>query len=159
MPSTVGAQMSRKLDRMSSELQRARSAAVRSAGLAVVGSVRQEIQRASGDGRLSGVGRSGARVGARMDQRGEDTAVVKATGPVQLIERDTKPHVIGPKAKRGRSGRGGIRLRDGSVRRTVQHPGTKGKHPFEHGVEKARPQAVEEMRTATTSAVRRGMRA
>jgi len=79
--------------------------------------------------------------------------IVKASGPWQIIEYDTRPHPIpglsGAKASRktgltktfGPAYRG---LRkpiafDGIVRRTVWHPGTKGQYPFHKGAALARP--------------------
>lgn len=83
--------------------------------------------------RLRGVGKSGARIGVRYDQRNKDVEV-RMTGPAHLIERDTKPHPIGPRKKKA------LTLAGGQVRSFVgDHPGTKGKHPFEKGVNRVLP--------------------
>lgn len=156
---SVGAQMGRKFSAMGRELSQSRRTAVTRGAQAIVNPVRDEIRRVTRDNRLSGVGKSGARVGARYDVRGQDEALVRATGPLHLVERDTKAHEIQPKARRRKSGRTGVRLADGSVRRSVRHPGTKGQRPFEKGIEKGRPKAVRELRGVTTNAVVRGFRA
>lgn len=156
--------MGRKFGRMAVELGQSRRTAVNRGALAIVGPVRDEIRRATGgDMRLSGVGKSGARVGVRFNQTVDTEAVIRATGPLQLIERDTKAHQIAPKT-RGRGAKraqrkGAVQLADGSYRRSVRHPGTKGQHPFETGVARGRAKAVRELRDVTTSAVRKGMRA
>lgn len=89
--------------------------------------------------RLRGVGAKGAKTSVRYDtlSRGA-AAVVYARGPFHLIERDTKPHEITPKRRRGR-GRKRAVLTPQGPRARVQHPGTKGRHPFERGVDIARP--------------------
>lgn len=156
MPSSVGRDLGRKFDRMGSEVHRAVPSAVRAGALALTTAVRAEIQRATGDGRLSGVGRNGARVGARFDQRGPNQAVVKATGPLHLIERDTKPRTIQPKKRRGAKA---LRLADGSFVASAQHPGTKGKHPFAKGIQKGRPAAERAVRNPVSLALKKGMKA
>lgn len=82
--------------------------------------------------RLSGVGRRGARVGVRFDVRGKTnpTALIRATGPVHLIERDTRPHKIAPRGKKAKV----LSIPGVGPRASAKHPGTKGKHPWERGV-------------------------
>lgn len=106
---------------------------VEAAALAVKTAVLAEL---GGVTRLSGVGRKGAKIGVRYDVRGaaNPTALVRATGPFHLIERDTKPHTI-PK-RRGKSNR--LRLGDRWVTGPIQHPGTRGKHPWARGTAFAR---------------------
>ncbi len=119
-------------------------------------------------GRLSGVGKSGAKLGVRYNigkYEGRSKALVFATGPFHLIERNTRPHAI-PKlagsntrttgrkirAKKGRlfgPAFGGLsrkaldkkplKLGGSTYRAHVHHPGTKGKHPWERGVAIAAP--------------------
>ena len=88
--------------------------------------------------RLSGIGERGARVGARFDVFGtvNPSAVVKATGPLHLLEHDTDPHDIGP--KKGRRGAKALRLANGRFASGVHHPGTTGSRPFEKGYLKTR---------------------
>lgn len=100
-------------------------------------------------GKLRGVGRKGAKIGVRYDLAGK-TALVRATGPFHLIERDTKAHRLG----RGtRSATSGLPLVDASgqdiqsvvtipgvgFRAWANHPGTQGKHPWVKGVVAAMP--------------------
>lgn len=97
-----------------------------------------------------------------------DDAIVRYTGAAHLVNNPTKPHLIRPKQFLGtrgsgkrvqkgasllaafgldaHSGRGGIKLKDGGIRRSVMHKGTKGKHFFQHAVPVARKSAVSEMR-------------
>lgn len=133
-------------------------------------------QRMSGVGRRSTASKGGAKVGVRYDVKGKKnpTALLRMTGPAQLVERDTKPHTIIPRsvgrvqgrrtkdnrraAKQnlydalfgGTFGGGGkpLALGNGRFAMRVQHPGTKGKHPFERGVERARPAAERILRGA-----------
>lgn len=146
---------------MPAAIEDAQHKGVRAAALAVTGAIRGEIGSATGGSmRLSGVGRKGARVGARFQMEGglgEPAALIKATGPLQLIERDTAAHSIIPRGWRvsrkwGRLAAKGavdpsrpvylgkgkvLKIGDG-FRMFADHPGTKGKHPFEHGWRKRR---------------------
>lgn len=99
-------------------------------------------ERLSGVGRRGGT-RRGAKLGVRYhvrDQGDEAVSWIKATGPFPLIERDVPAHVI-PRA----TTRAAIfavipnaTTGDG-VFSSVNHPGTKGKHPFERGSIQAMP--------------------
>ena len=91
--------------------------------------------------RLRGVGTRGARLGVRYDVKGEQNpvAIVKAVGPWQLIENNTRAHDIKP--KRRRSPKKAILTPQGP-RRSAHHPGTRGQHPFAKGVERATPAAT-----------------
>lgn len=136
-------------------------AAVEKAALYVTQAARTSIAAGSGgDSRLSNVGRAGgARVGARYDVKGTDnpTALVRATGPLHLLDNPTRPHQITAKVRKGRSraaresfynaifgGSGGfagvspLRTPYGP-RFRVQHPGTRGKSTFRSAVDRARP--------------------
>lgn len=106
---------------------------------------------------LSGVGKNGTKIGVRYTV-GSQAAEVRATGPWQFIEYDTKPHIITSKGLRGtrksrqaavqarrslplRRGAETTRLNiNGSFRFYVNHPGTKGQHPWRNGVNRAAPQ-------------------
>jgi hypothetical protein len=118
----------------------------------------QRNRAVGGDGRMSNVGRSrgGARLGVRYDLQGTatPTALVRATGPWQLIERATRPHRItsryarGSRSRRSRAGQFGpviaarevrgdrraVILTPWGYRRYARHPGTRGKRPWEIGV-------------------------
>lgn len=114
--------------------------------------IRSSIYSVTNGGRLRGVGKNGARVGVRVTQQRSDTALVQATGPLHLIERDTSAHLIprttGVRRRRtaagrlshkrestGRvlSGRKLLVINGSVVTGPVLHPGTKGKHPFDIG--------------------------
>lgn len=123
-------------------LQKAQLKGVRKAALFVTKTIRLEIRNATGgDSRLSGVGKNGARVGARYDVKGKvnPTAIINATGQLHFIEHDMKPHDITPKK---RSGKKAVRTPYGAYRK-VQHPGTKAKRPFAKGVQKAAPKTTD----------------
>lgn len=84
--------------------------------------------------RLRNVGKRGARLGVWWDVKdfGANTiGVIRATGPWQIIEWDTAPHQIPRQRRRGRTRY--VRFPDGGVRRSVQHPGTRGKRPWAKG--------------------------
>ena len=129
--------------RMPEAIREGQAAGVRKAALQMTRAIRGEIRVASGaDSRLSGVGRRGVRVGARFDVRGKvnPTALIRATGPLQLIERDTKAHDIGPRRKYARGSRKkkpAIKF-GGRYAPGVRHPGTRGRAPFARGVERTR---------------------
>lgn len=111
-------------------------AAVGQASLAVKTAVMANM---AGVSRLSGVGRAGAKVGVRYDIRGT-TSLVRATGPFHLLERDTKAHEIPKAGRRRRRNARNLLVIGGEVRTgPVQHPGTKGKHPWRKGVAQSAP--------------------
>ncbi len=124
-------ELARKLFHASQTIEGAARDGVHAAGLLVKASVQAELH---GVTRLRGVGAKGAKIGVRYDVAGPTAVVVRMTGPAHLIERDTAAHEIGPKRRRA------LHLVGGDFRASVaHHPGTKGKHPFEHGVALARP--------------------
>jgi hypothetical protein len=144
------------------ELQQAQRRGVERAALHATTIIRAEIRAVAGpDMRLSGVGKKGARVGARYDVRGttNPTAVIRPVGSIPLIEFDTPARVIGPTARfvtragvqvrqgfrtvkgRRRAGGSTVLKIDGSfVGRPVVHPGTKGQEPFRKGWRHAAPE-------------------
>lgn len=146
------------------------------AAKAVEKSVLLSMRTVAPTGRLRNVGKTGAPLTTRIYKAGsaeQPQSVLKAVGPWQFIENDTKAHVILPKSFGSRRTRrqiaeglftraAGRRLSRG--RRTggdafigaqhagalktprgprvyVRHPGTKGKHPWKHGVERGAPAA------------------
>jgi hypothetical protein len=117
-----------------------------SAALTVKDATLRELRVAAPRLRLSGVGKRGARVGVRYDQGNTPgTMLVRATGPVHLIESDTKAHPIPKARKRGRKRY--VVIPGVGVRSSVKHPGTSGKHPWRKGVARAKvaaPRAVQE---------------
>lgn len=145
-----------------------------------------------GDLMLSGVNKSKGRPGNaklsvnyRVRSSGlTATALLKATGPLQIISNDTSGRVIrsayssnvrGTAARR----RGGARGFIGPVvpgqfagggrkavlnipgvgfRRSARHPGTKGKDTWQRGRKKAEPVIAVEMRKSTTGTIAKGMK-
>lgn len=142
-----------KTERMVGELGKLEAATVTVAALAVKTSVLAQLQAAGVDnGRLRGVGKKGAPVGVSVAVTGH-TAIVAATGKAfVLIESDTKAHRIprerGPRARRRYAVIPGV-----GVRAFANHPGTKGKHPWEKGVAAAIPLAAKAQQVALTQAL------
>lgn len=139
--------------------------AVSEAGLLAKRIQIDELRKATGgDLRMSGVGSEpGAKVSARYDVlSGGKGVVVKARGPVHLLERPSKPHTIIPKqVGRGARGRGAKRANKQALynalfgsqyagvkplktpygpRFRVNHPGVKNpRKPWERGFKRAVP--------------------
>jgi hypothetical protein len=129
-----------KTAKMEGELHTLEHRTVEIAALAVKTSVTAAMAAAGvNNGKLRGVGKKGAKVGVRYDVAG-NTALVRATGPFQLIERDTKDHRI-PKMRGSRAKKRVVVIPGVGVRAWANHPGTKGKHPWEKGVIAAVPVA------------------
>lgn len=106
----------------------------------------------AGSGRLRGVGKRGAAIGIRVVVTPSPItaeALVKATGPWPLLENDTPPHVIPKERARGKQ-RVAV-VPSVGPRARVQHPGTKGKKPWAHGVDAARPLSTKAFDAAVLS--------
>lgn len=152
------AQFQAKIARFALTLPTQLRAGTEQTALAVTTILRAEIAAASGgDSRLSGVGKRGVRVGARYDIKGftNPTALIRATGPLHLLTWDTKPHLI-PRQRGSVKRRRRILFAEGyghPVRGPIEHPGTKGKHPWEHGLTKARPIAPAAYRRAVRTSL------
>lgn len=136
--------------------------------------IRNEIYAKAPGGRMRGVGKSGARVGVKATvQEGKNpTAIVQATGPLHLLERDTHAHAIPSvtKSRRTRTAAGRLSHKrestgtpivggkvlffNGVYRNSVHHPGTKGQHPFERGVNRGERDAVAAAVNAFSGALR-----
>jgi hypothetical protein len=142
--------------RMPEALQKGQKAGVSAAALVITREVRQRTRAATGgDMRLSGVGLRGARVGARYDVRGVENpvALVRATGPYHLLERDTRAHGIAPRKRRRTRA---LRFRDGTFAASVQHPGTRGRHTFEKSVDAKRDEAARAFEQKIVQSVEKG---
>lgn len=129
---------------------------VTKAALLVKKSVQAELVSAGVQGgRMRGVGKKGARVGVRYDVKGttNPTALVRATGPVHLLERSTRPHKITPKGKKKVINIAGI-----GPRRFAMHPGTRGKHPWAKGVARVAPLVPKVMAREQTASLLRYFR-
>lgn len=122
------AQAAGKLRAFASQLESGKltSQGVDAAALTYTNAARVAYRARTGDGKLSGVGLRGARVGARYDRKG-DVAIVRATGPAHLIESPTKPHAIEPRKRRGKKA---VLTPAGPRARVAKHPGTHGRPTF-----------------------------
>lgn len=130
-----------KTNKMVGELGRLENTTVKIAALAVKTSVLTQLQVAGvKDGKLRGVGKRGAKVGVSFAVTGR-TALVRATGPFPLIESDTKAHRI-PRQRGPRARQRYVVIPGVGVRSFANHPGTKGKHPWEKGVLASAPVAA-----------------
>lgn len=158
---TSPAEFTRRMSRLGSELQGATKDAVGKAALDLTQSARRNITVASGgDSRLSHVGKRGAKVGARYDVKGTQnpTALVRALGPLQIIERDTQAHdIVAGRTRTGRVRRGGAKALNTphGPRASVHHPGTRGKHPFGKAVDAYLPTAGLVFQREISAAMRR----
>jgi hypothetical protein len=141
--------------------------ATKTAGFMVAGLVETELSRVVPSRRLRSGARAGRSTGrslsVRVDtlrqQPDKPGVVVAARGPWQVIERDTRSgYAIFPKATTRDVGRALVSLagqgrsrRSGSKRSralafqgggfaayVLNHPGTKGRHPFEKGADRGR---------------------
>lgn len=162
------AELGQKLERAAREIEtKSDKVIVQKQALAATTAVRKRISQAAPGGTLRAGGRKkdggrSARVGARFDSlKGDDAgAIVRAQGPVHLIERDTAAHWI-PRQLGGtvthtasgrRRSKASVVRRKASVNKRlviggnvvqgpIRHPGTKGKHPFQRGVKDFMPSA------------------
>lgn len=168
------------MQKLEREVTGANRAAVNRGALEMKKATEAEIRRLAPSMRMSGVGKKGARVGVRYDIKGSKTlaALVKAYGPLHLLERDTKAHPIFVRAGRvtgrgssrinaerriaqafggtGAYGYGALKMPDGRFAAIVKHPGTTGQKPFEKGIERGRPAAIKALHGSMTDAVKRG---
>lgn len=136
--------LKRRIDRIDRDLENSIRDTIRAAARAAKAEQEDELRGdAGGDLRLSRVrsGR-GARVGARYDLTGTGaatTATIKAVGPVPLLANPTPAHAIPKTGTRLRRARRRLLLRDGNIRSSVNHPGTRGKDTWNQGRRKAEP--------------------
>lgn len=167
---TSFAEFAVKSHRMAGEVRRLEITTVTIAALAVKTSVLGQLQVAGVQGgRLRGVGKKGAKVGVSSTVAGRN-ALVKATGPLHLLERDTRPHRLGRGTRSATSGLPLVNASGQDIQRKVvtipgvgfrafaDHPGTKGKHPWRKGVVAALPAAAKANQVALKQAMSRAFR-
>jgi len=124
---------------MASGLPKATAAATAKAALEVTNEARDQIRSDSGgDMVLSGMA---AKVGARYDIKGSTNpvALIRATGPLQILESDTKAHpIVAGSGRRTRRRKGAkALLTPYGPRASVQHPGTTGKKTWSRAIDSA----------------------
>ena len=152
----------------------------RSAEVAKAEQLKRMKSDSGGDLKLSGVnkakGRAGnAAIGVNYKVGPGATAVVKATGPLQIINNDTQSRRIGSawaggtRARRSVAigpvaasssggGRRAVLNTPFGFRRSVRHPGTKGKDTWQLGRRDAEPKIRKTMSTRTTAVIAKGMK-
>ena len=132
--STSAAQLSQKITKMATVTQRRQREVVNQGALTA-----KEIMLAEAASRGISPGSriAGGKWGVGYDVKGfnNPTALVRYRGPFHLVDNPTKAHRIGPKRRRGR-GKKAVAF-NGIVRRSVQHPGTRGKKSFPAAKKKA----------------------
>lgn len=180
------AQVAAKFAKLAAELRQANKRGVSAGALLVKSATTATMLSAThGSGRLSGVGRNGAKLSVHYDVKGtaeSPAALVRAVGPWQLIEGDTKAHMILPKgvgraqgrtkaarhaAKQGlydalfgATGFAGVKPLSTPYgpRYRVFQPGTRGKEPWKRGVAKVEHKILPTIQTETHAAMVRAFR-
>lgn len=135
------------LHRLADRIAEVPAAAVAKAAAAVVEIAADEARRATGDGRLSGMGRRGPRLRAvaKIRPRGQATvAEIRGVpaGPWTILDSGAVAHVIGAR-RRGPGVLYGAGMRH-PVRGPVRHPGSRGTRAWARVVTEAR-RAVPEL--------------
>lgn len=131
-------------------IQAANRDGVNRSALAITNQVRDSIRAATGDMRMSGIGRRGAKVGARYDVKGaaNPTALIRATGPVHLLEGGRRGgYEIRPRSRRGagrrRGGRPPALLINGQFRPSATGGSVSARRVWSRGVDAGIPRGVQ----------------
>ena len=185
--SAVAGKVAKQMAKVAAEVKKAESVAVKNAALEAKKIHLAEIRAASGgDLHLSGVGKSGARLGVSFSVKGagkDTTALVRATGPLHLLEHKSRSHTILPRGVGRARGRGAAARRaakqdlysalfggggfSGATplntpfgpRFRVNHPGVQNpRRPWKRGAVKAVPMVTRKVRSAFSDAWSRGLR-
>lgn len=85
------------------------------------------------------------------------SALVRFTGPFHLVNNNTAPHEITPRASRGRRGKKALRIGN-DLRASASHPGTRGKRIFQTGREAAGKTVPKAMAAQMVRAWHEGLR-
>jgi hypothetical protein len=135
---TSSASFLASIDRYQVKIKKADERCVAAAAFAMKTSVLSTFAAATGgDLVLSGFKRASAKVGVGYDivkSANSTTAVVKARGPVGIIEKGARPHMIGRKG-RGRNRSRVLVINGQPVTGPVRHPGMAGKKAWTRGVQ------------------------
>jgi hypothetical protein len=128
--STSAAQFSGKIHRFAAEVAKIpRDTAYSNARIGKA-TMEGAVAAMAAGGRLSGVGKRGARVAAGYTVYGDNNVKISARGPVWLVDQSNTAHTIAPKKKRGRQGALYGKGYEHPYGGTVSHPGTAGKHQW-----------------------------
>ena len=152
--STAGTDFSQRFVKLATSVKRGRRDTLRDMGMAAKKAQVQQIRVDTGDMRLSGVGRRGARVGARFDSESDSRVKVFATGPLHFVAHPMSPHRIPKQRRRGR--RRYVVIPGVGVRAWAQHPGTRGKDTWNRGAKKARPDVTKAAESRLANVIKRG---
>ena len=143
----MGVDVGRRMGKMSKAVDGARPKVLKAGAIGAVKVHRKIIKRdVGGDSRLSGVGKRGAKVGARFDIKGRDRVELKATGPLHLVNGPTSPHRIPRERKTKRAKKRYAVIPGVGVRAYARHPGTRAKRTWTRAVPKALSAATDEIR-------------
>lgn len=144
------------MDAVAREIDRAERTALNAAGMAAKQVTLAEIRADTGDGVMSGVGKSGGKISARYDVSG-DSVTVKMTGKAApLLERGR--HTAKTVVPKKRGGKKAI-VTPWGPRASAQGSTAPGHHTFERSYEKSKPVVAKAMRDPIANAARRGMSA
>lgn len=119
-------QFAGKIERLATAMPRAMTV-----GVETVAYEFKKTALAAAPRRLSNVGRKGAKLSVVYTVFGKNTPEVRAEiravppGLWSMVESGTRPHKI-PKRRNAKV----LKFSDGGFAREVQHPGTRGKHPW-----------------------------
>lgn len=155
--SKAGPDFARRVGRIATSVDKGRKETLRQAGMVGKKEHADLLRRDSGgDSRLSGVGKRGARIGARFDMVGEGAVAVKATGPVHFLANPMSPHRIPRQRARGR--RRVVVIPGVGVRAYANHPGTPGKDSWNRAVPEARRKVAKVMLNEYGNIIRSALR-
>lgn len=136
--STSGAEFAGKINKFAAELGKLpRDTAYSNAKIGKA-TMTAAVQAMAPGGRLRGVGRKGARVGAGYNVYGDGNVQISVRGPVWLVESSNSSHTIAPKKRRKKGALYGSGY-DHPFSGPVSHPGTGGKHAWERARDGALP--------------------
>ena len=183
MTSGSVAELVGKLTSAAEAIDQASSLGVKTGAFRMKKTIEGSRDRVTGDGRLSGVGNAKLGVGYTLrDGPGGATALMKATGPWQLVENDTQSagivtgkvgRIKGRGAKRATRQRnldiafgvtgalGGVKpltwagAPGGGFFARVKDAPTKGQKPWKKGVDRGTPAVTSEIEKSTLNAFRR----
>lgn len=151
----MGATIRRKMDAVAREIDRAERTALARAGLAAKQITLAEINADTGDGRMSGIGKNGAKISARFDVTGDSVKVRMVGGAAAILERGR--HTATPVKPKKRGGKKAIATPWGP-RASAQGSTAAGHHTFDRAFEKSKPVIDRVLRDPIVDAAVRGFK-